>query len=85
MAYMNDDLPYDEYIEKVKLKEYGRNRPKNARFGRKELTKVIDFCITPAIRSGIDKLIEKGLFPNTSEFMRYLIIRFFEENKEWLE
>ena len=82
MAYMNDDMPYDEYIKK---REKGRAGISQARFYNKSLTSYITFIVTPKIRKKIDKLIQNEIFPNKSEFLRYLIIKFFEEHPEWFK
>lgn len=82
MAYINDDLPYDKYIEG---REKGRAGKKSKRFGRKTLTCMLTFYVSPIINSSIERLIEKGIFPSKAEFLRYGIIKFFEENKEWLK
>jgi len=84
MAYINSDLPYDKYVEKCEKRKMGRASIPNQRFGRKKLTIINSILLTPILKDGIDKLIEKGLFPNQSEFIRHLIIKFFEENKEWI-
>lgn len=82
MAYMNDDLPYDEYIKK---RELGRAAVPQKRFYNKSLTTATSFYMTPKMKKNVNHLIEKGFFPNKAEFLRYLIIRFFEEHDEWLK
>ena len=82
MAYINDDLPYDKYIEK---RELGRAAISSKRHYNKSLTIAISFYMTPKIKENIEKLIQKEIFPNKAEFLRYLIIKFFEEHKEWLK
>ena len=79
---MNSDIPYDEYIKK---REKGRAGIPQARYYNKSLTVGTSFYITPQIKKKIDKLIENEIFPNKSEFLRYLIIKFFDEHPEWFK
>ena len=78
---MNDDIPYDEYIEK---REMGRAAVPHKRYWNKSLTVVQNFHITPKMEKKIAKLIP-GIFPHKAEFYRYLIIKFFEDNPEWFK
>ena len=79
---MNSDLPYDEYIMK---RETGRKGLPQVRLYNKSLTSYITFLVTPKIREKMDKLIENEIFPNKTEFLRYLIIKFFDDNPEWFK
>ena len=54
-----------------------KNRPK------KRLSEQVLCLISPSTKYAIQKLIEKGRFPNTSEFMRHLIIRYLDETESW--
>lgn len=82
MSFINDDIPYDEYIEK---REKGRASVPAKRFYNKSLTELQTFHITPKIKKNVDKLIQEKIFPNKAEFYRYLIIKFFEENPKWFK
>lgn len=78
---MNDDIPYDEYIEN---REQGRAAVPSKRYLNKSLTVLHSFFISPKMKKMIDKIIP-GIFPNKAEFYRYLIIKFFEDNPEWFK
>ena len=82
MSYINSDIPYDEYIKK---REKGRKGIPQARYYNKSLTSYLTILVTPKIRKKIDKLIENEIFPNKTEFIRYLIIKFFDDNPEWFK
>jgi len=78
---MNEDLPYDSYI---KSRTHNKGFGQNPIWGKHCLTEIINVLVTPYIKESIKKLIATGVFPNRSEFIRHLIIKFFEENKEWI-
>ena len=44
----------------------------------------ISIVVLPKMMTSINKLVDKGYFFNRSEFIRYLISRFLEDNKEKL-
>jgi len=79
MAYMNDDLPYDEYIKYEENTRKTRPGPT-----RKSLTEMTSFLMSPLMKERINHILDKGLFPDKAEFFRYLIIKFLEDNKEWI-
>jgi len=82
MPYINEDIPLKKYYENRKM---GRSAIPSKRYYYKSLTISTSFFLSPKMKKGIDKLVEKEIFPNKAEFFRYLIIKFFEENKEWLK
>ena len=41
----------------------------------------ITILVTPYIYKRINDVVKKGVFPNKSEFGRYVINRYFEENE----
>ena len=51
----------------------------------KRYTERIQIVVKPKMLKSVDILINKGYFFNRSEFIRYLISRYLEDNKEWLE
>ena len=42
------------------------------------LTEHINMKVTPKVAYMIDKEIEKGIFPSRSEFIRHIIINYFD-------
>ena len=50
----------------------------------KRYTERIQIVVLPKMMTSIDNLINKGYFFNRSEFIRYLISKYLEENKELL-
>jgi len=53
----------------------GRNRPK-------KLSKQLNLFISPEMLKSIEKTVKKGDFPNKSEFVRYVIRRYFEKEDD---
>lgn len=78
MSNINEDLPYDKYIE-------NRERGRKAYSKNKHLTEPMSLILSPILKRSMEGLIAKGIFPDKAEFLRYLMIKFFEENKEWLK
>lgn len=76
---MNSNKPYDEYVEETKV-NHGDGRGKYKRKKRR-LTECLSFWTTPQLKKRIDDLVEMGLFPDRAEFLRYIIVRYFENNK----
>ena len=75
---MNDNIPYEKYIE-------NRGKGRKAPSWGKHLTEMVSVLVIPYMKEKMKLLVTKGIFPDRSEFVRYLIIKFFEENKEWLK
>jgi len=48
-------------------------------------TERIQIVVKSKMMDSINKLVSKGYFFNRSEFIRYLISKYLENNKEWLE
>jgi len=54
----------------------------------KRLSEIIQVSITPRIKLDIAEYIANGKFPNVSEFIRFLIVRYLDEmetNKRYEE
>lgn len=45
----------------------------------KKLTKIVSVPITPKQERGIELIINSGKFSSKAEFVRYLIIKYFDE------
>lgn len=66
---------------KIENREKGRASRPHLRWGKHKLTEIINIMVTPHIRERIEELIEQGKFPNRSEFVRYVIIKYLDEEK----
>lgn len=66
---------------KIEKRRKGRASSPHLRWGRHKLTEIINIMVTPYIRDKIEDMIEQGKFPNRSEFIRYLIIKYMDEEK----
>lgn len=51
----------------------------------KRYTERIQVVVKPKMMSSINTLVDKGYFFNRSEFIRYLISKYLEENKKWIK
>ena len=51
----------------------------------KRYTERIQIVVLPKMMASVDKIIGKGYFFNRSEFIRYLISSFLEDNEEKLQ
>lgn len=54
----------------------GRNRPK-------KLSEQLNLFISPKMLKSIEKLVNRGHFPNKSEFVRYVIRNYFDGFHSW--
>jgi len=75
-------MPKTEKVLARAWNQYGSgHRPKR-------LTEIIQISITPRIKLDISTYIANGKFPNVSEFIRFLIVRYLDEmetNKRYKE
>ena len=49
----------------------------------KMLSADLRVCISERMEKSINKLVDKGIFPNKSEFVRYVIRNHLDEMRRW--